>query len=530
MPRLMTSLRGGLLAVALAVTPALADDEIVRGAIVKVEHQEVYISVGTQQGVTDGTQIRVKRPIKLRHPVTRTVVEDWVPVGAATVTQAGGALSRAVVGGLVGEIRVGDVVEALLDRPERPPPSAPAAAPEPAARPPADPAATEVLGLFASQTGQPLDARIAGWERYLSIRAESPYADAIRRDIETLRGLRDQLQPGGAARGGEAVGTVQHEPRAAAPAGAALPVVFVLDQPERVASAFLHYRRRDARTYRRVLLVREHEIYLRGAIPADAVAAPGVDYFVEVSTPSGSAGLALGAPTEPVQVAVAAPPLIDRFGPRPGVSSVKLAVDYLDFATFDDRAGDRTDRVITGNVDFTYGLDSAVQSIGVGYGVFAGAGGYADRAWTATDPFPESGFHFGYADVELGGEVDHVALAFAGKLIAGVGKEGFGMGVEGRFRLGPRDQTNLVLMARTIDQIGYLTDIRFGARPARDLLVGLSVGATNQPNRGDVGVKLGTELEWIGFRNVSVILRGSWQGRNVDHGGIGGGAGLGVYW
>ena len=42
--------------------------------------------------------------------------------------------------------------------------------------------------------------------------------------------------------------------------------------------------------------------------------------------------------------------------------------------------------------------------------------------------------------------------------------------------------------------------------------------------------RLATELEWIGFSNVSVILRGSWQGRDIDHGGLGGGAGLGVYW
>jgi hypothetical protein len=75
-----------------------------------------------------------------------------------------------------------------------------------------------------------------------------------------------------------------------------------------------------------------------------------------------------------------------------------------------------------------------------------------------------------------------------------------------------------------------LTDIRFGARPLDGLLLGISVGATDQPNRGDVGVKLGTELEVIAIKNVSLILRGSWQGRTTTHGGIGGGGGLGFYW
>jgi len=34
----------------------------------------------------------------------------------------------------------------------------------------------------------------------------------------------------------------------------------------------------------------------------------------------------------------------------------------------------------------------------------------------------------------------------------------------------------------------------------------------------------------IAIKNVSLILRGSWQGRTTTHGGIGGGGGLGFYW
>ena len=39
------------------------------------------------------------------------------------------------------------------------------------------------------------------------------------------------------------------------------------------------------------------------------------------------------------------------------------------------------------------------------------------------------------------------------------------MGVEGRVRIGDRDGTNLAIIARTIEQVGLLADIRFGARP-----------------------------------------------------------------
>lgn len=145
-------------------------------------------------------------------------------------------------------------------------------------------------------------------------------------------------------------------------------------------------------------------------------------------------------------------------------------------------------------------------------------------------PVPRSGFHYGYADVEVGGRTEGVHLSTGGAVFAGVGKGGFGMGVEGRARIGDRDGTNLAIIARTISQVGFVSDIRFGARPLDGLLVGISVGATDQPNRGDVGVKLGTELEVIAIKNVSLLLRGSWQGRTIHHGGIGGGGGIGVYW
>ncbi len=527
----MRSLRAIVVALLLSSTPAIAEDEIARGAVVKIEAQEIYVSLGANKGVAPGAALRVKRPIKLKHPVTRATIEDWIPIGSVTVTQAGATMSRAVVGELIDEIKLGDLVEILIDRPEPPATSkpAPTTPPGPAA-PPSDPATVEVLGIFAAQTGQTLDARIAGWERYLSTRTGSPYAEGIRKDIDVMRGLRDQMRSTSAPTGSDIISSVRHEARTKAPAGQAIPLVFVMDDPTVVASAFLHYRERGARTYRRVLLQREHEIYLRGSIPAEAVTRPGVDYFVEVSDPSGRSGLAVGTPAEPVSIAVAKPSLADAFGARPGQSSVKLAADYLDFATFDSRSGDHRDYMVTANVDFTYRLDSIVQSVGVGYGVFAGAGGSANANWDLEGPLPKTGFHYGYADIEVGGTPDTIAVSAGGKVIAGVGKEGFGLGVEGRVRIGDRDSTNLAFAARTIDQVGTLSDIRFGARPAHNLLLGISVGATNQPNRDDIGVKLGTELEWIGFSNVSIILRGSWQGRNANHGGVGGGGGLGFYW
>jgi len=254
-------------AVALTAAPARAEDAIVKGAIVKVEFREIYVNLGDGQGVAGGAPIRIKRPIKLQHPVTHVMVEDWVPVGSATIAQAGAALSRAVVGDLVTEIRVGDLAEVLVSRPDARP-AAPTPTPTPVPPPPApraDPATLEVLGVFAAQTGQSLDARIAAWERYLSTHAGSPYEASIRADVEALQALREQMRPASAMPGAEPIESVAHSVPAATEEGAAFPVVFVLERPEHVASAYLHYRTRDRRTYRRALLVL---FVLRGSLLA----------------------------------------------------------------------------------------------------------------------------------------------------------------------------------------------------------------------------------------------------------------------
>ncbi|HEU0029298.1 MAG TPA: hypothetical protein VFQ53_01610 [Kofleriaceae bacterium] len=519
----------------LATRPAFADDEIVRGNIVKVEATEIYVNLGASQAVTSGAALRIKRPIKLVHPVTKKPVQDWLPVGAAQITQTGTTLSRAVIGELVDRVRVGDIAEVLVDRPDREPVTEPKKPgtqppPEPPPGPKVDPATAQVLAAFAAQTGQTIDARIATWEKYLSSNGGSPYAAAVRQELEALSALREQMRPPQPAGSTEIGVTIEHHaPPAAAPQHA-IPLVFVLQQPDRVASAYLHYRVAGERTYRRQLLVREHDIYLRGSVLGEIVKPPGIDYFVEVSTPAGAAGLALGSPAEPLHVDVEEPPLADRFGPTPGRSALRVSAEVLDFATFDKRDGDHRDFVIAGNVDFTYRLIGAVQSVGVGYGVYSGEGGYADRSWSMEQPLPRTGFQYGYADLEVGGVQQGVPVSIGAQVIAGVGKEGFGMGVEGRLRLGSRDAANLVLSGRTIDQVGFVSDIRFGAQPIEGLGVGVSVGATNQPTGGDVGVKLGTELEYRGVEHVSLLVRASWQGRTTEHGGIGGGAGVGFSW
>jgi hypothetical protein len=521
---------GLIVALALALLGGLAgragaDDEIVRGAVVRIEAKEIYVSLGGDRGVVPGAALRIKRAITLKHPITRAAISDWLPIASAKVTEAGGSLSRAVVGELVSEIKLGDIAEVLVDRPD-----APQILPPPPEQVPTDPATAEVLGVVAAQANQGLEVRIAGWEHYLSQHPTSRFASAVRGDLDELRSLRDQMKPPGGIQGADQITTVAHASPRLARANEALQVVFVLDQPTRVASAYLHYRPVGARTYHALLLTREHDLYLRGAIPATAVALPGLEYFVEVTAPNGRSGLALGSPAQPVDVAVREPPPIDRLGSDPLRTTVRLTAEALDFRTFDSRSGDHTDRTSTADLDVVYRLRSAIESVGVGFGAYSGVGGAANEVWTAANPAPRSDFRYGHADVEAGGHVHGMHLSLGGQVIAGVSRFGFGLGVEGRFRIGDRDATNLVVSSRTIDRVGFLSEVRFATRPWRRLGIAFSVGATDQPNERETAVKLGTEVELFAVRNVAILARGSWQGRSTEHGGLGGGGGLGVTW
>jgi hypothetical protein len=518
------------LALALAIVaaaPAIARaDEIVAGTVIKIDHQEIYINLGSGRGLVDGAPLRLKRKLALKHPVTRAQVTDWLPLGAATITQAGERMSRAVVYDLVAAVKVGDIAEIYVDTEDAP---APAPAPEPDAPPakPIDVATRDVVAVFAAQSGAPLDARIAAWERYQSAHPDSPFHAAIDDDLGELRALREQIAPVAAGIHAPAPAWVAHTAPTRASPDRDVPLVFVVGDPDEVASGWLHYRAAGARTYHRVLLRREHEAYLRGAIPADAVRTGAVEYFLEVTTPAGDGGAAVASPLEPNRISVDKPTIADRFsGPR-GRTQLTLSMLYLDFANLDTRDGDRTDREVLAEVDVRYRLGGAVKALGAGYGVFSGKGG-SDSVWTPGDPIPETGFNYGYAEVEVGSG-GRLPVSFAARVMAGVGKTGFEVGFEGRGRIGDEAGTNLTATARNIAEIGFLSDLRLGTWPRPKVPIGVSVGALDQPAEGDLAVRLGIDAGYV-IGPVAPTLRVSWQGRSIDHGGVGGGLALAFRW
>jgi hypothetical protein len=519
-------LAGGAAALCAALIAApgqAAADRIVRGVVVTREASEIYLDIGRERGATDGAPVRLRRPIRLRHPVSGAWVSDELPLAESRLTRVGDSLSMARLGAdLYARIRVGDVAEVLVAESAPEPARRPGRAPAPAP-PVTDRDTAEVLAVWDATAGAALDVRIAAWERYLAGHPSSRYAASVRSDLDLLRDLR-RRRPTPGVEDAVVMEGVAHDAPARADGGQPLELAFALRDPGRVLAAWLHYRPLGDPTYRRVALRPDGDGYLRGELPARALAAPGIEYFAEVATSDGRVGAAVGRPAAPVSVAIERPSgrLFDERRHR---SRVSLTTTYLDFATFDRRGSgdDHRDRFLLNEADFLYRLKfGLLHGIRMGMGAINGRGGFADRV----DP-EKAGFHYGFTEAELRGGPTRAVLA---RVIAGLGREGLGFGLEGRLRLGAEEGSNLTFALSSLEEIGFLSEVRMQWGALEEVPLGFAVAVTDQPNRGDLGLRLSTDVGWRALPWFQPTVRLSYQGRSVEHSGVGVGGGLVFDW
>lgn len=516
-------------------------DTIESGYIVSIEEDEIYFNIPVTTGLKRGDPLRVKRPIKLRHPVTKKLINDWLPLGSARVTIMGNAMGMAVISPeLLSVVQVGDRVESLilkqqtLTAPENPYPEKPAPVPVPEL-PPLPPLPTldaqtqHVLDVWHSTVGTALEVRIGTWEDFLAKNPDSPYAGAIHEDLQVLRAHRDRINPPEIDLGGAFTGGLKHDPPTRGRLGEPLDLAFLIDESE-LAAAWIHYRIAGSSSYSKGVLTRDGDNYLRGRIPSSGIQGPSVEYFVEIATQRGNVGTAVGTPEAPVSVVVPTPALTNVFKERANRSRVTLTTEIQDYAMFDSRAvdsGERTDTFFLFEADFFYRLRETLYGVRTGLGILNGEGGFTDGQYSSANPAPKAGFNYGYAEVELRGPSKTALLT---RLVAGVGRDGFGVGVEARVRLGDEDATNLSLGASSIQDIGFLTELRMQWNAVRNIPLGLSVGLTDRPHQGDLGVRLTTDIGYRALSWVQPTIRVSYVARNVAHAGLGVGFGFVFDW
>lgn len=503
-----------------------------RGTVVRIDDGQLLVDLSRPEVARD-RELEVYRAVTVRHPVTGRELEDRFVIGRIRIVQAGETLSLAEpVDPPSRPIEVGDAVEVGRAPSRSRRPTAPQPEPDAAARP-AEAAAIEA---WRRTLGRPPAARVAIYKNLLQAHPDSPYAPAVKQEIQALASLGSALagQPSVAERRAQAhhrlARSVTGEPLRHAREGRNAEVALTFDPDGPVRALVLYARPDDDDTaYERVPMRLERSGYARARLPEALVAPPAFQYFVVAVDDQGRAQPVLGTDRRPVRATVE-PAEPDR-EPEPQRARVRLSTEV---ASFDGTSGDDWMTLTEG--DFLYRvLFGPLYGVRVGYGHFRGMGASLSVLDAGGDP-EAAAFTYGFFELELR---LHRLLAVMARTTVGLGQlesnafdeSGLRGGFQLRLRIGPERGTNLVLAGESIPEIGQRAFIGLRWEAIEDWPMAAEVHVTDQPvNSGDLGVR-GVLEAGRRFAEVATLsARLSFQGRRIDHSGFGAGVAATFDW
>jgi hypothetical protein len=393
------------------------------------------------------------------------------------------------------------------------------------------------IALWLRTLERPPEVRIALYRDFLTHNPTSPYRSMIVREIlalGALGGASTATPPIAAAPAPVPQGEddeafdVAADPARELRVGQAAAVAVQLAPGRPAHSGILSVRQDDEADFSAIVMRVEQDGYLRARVPAQYVTPPGFFYFVEVVDGDGRARPALASADEPVYVAVARPG-----GPADstrGRSRIDLRSEFADVGsrTFEGRY--RPEWFLLTEGDFFQRIRfHAIYGYRVGFGVYTGMG----QPLSAYEPGDETPARsatvvYGYHELELGiVEMVHAML----RVEVGIHEQGLVGGGQLRLRIGDEQRTNIVVGGDVMDEVGQKATFAFTFFPAERLPI-LALGEVfNQTiDGGDPMFRLVTQVGYRFERWVSLALRGSYQLRNVSHGGFGGGAAINLDW
>jgi hypothetical protein len=516
----------------------------VEGTVVAIQGEEIVLDLGTARGAADGATVELWRPVKLKHPVTGKVLTDRFRIGALELVQVRGSLSLARASGALSHpADVGDVVvlagvfEAPAPsapdprspaEPERP--SAPASTDEkPAA--PEDPDARAVTEMFDALRGADLWTRVARYEDYVQHRAAGRFARVLTEEAAALRellGTRGKVQA-------EQARPESRNFTAPEEALAGAPLRIAIQMNDATTGAVLHVRRHGAASYASLPMSPLGNGYFSASIAAAQVVSPSLDYFIEGFTGSGKAYAVQGSAESPRDLEVFEPPR--PTAPRHIPARVELAVDYADWNRL--RGNDKVLQT-EGWFGVRYG-DTGVRALRLGFGIYRGVGGSVDELDRQMLAGRSVGLTYGYLETEIGFVR---AFSVIGRAAVGLIDRGISGGGQVLLRIGSDQKTNLLLGGELLGGVGVRGITQLELNTFERVPIVLRTEVTNQPagvtpsaadaktsgGSGDIG---GRGIVQVGFRVVPdlvIAVRGSFQGRTIQHAGPGVGGAVGYQW
>jgi hypothetical protein len=557
---LVCAMAASTLALPAEAQPAPAAAAVVEGRVIEVQGTDLVLDLGASTGLRDGDTVQIWRPLVLRHPVTKRMISDRFLIGELVLVQVRPSMTLArQVDALARAPEIGDVV--LVPEPAAPQPAA-TTTPQPAvaaqtAQPtgvapvsgapssqsapakPKDIHAQRISMLMMALRGASPERRAMAYEKLAESDVGTPYASALRDEAMALRGAQGAGAIAAPRPQGPPVPMVYRAPAFdEAREGAA--IEFALEIYD-AAGAVLHVRAKGKPSYTSLPMQPGSGIYFSVTIPGEEIEPPSLEYFVEATDSLGRAVGVIGSSDMPAQVAVR--PEYAESPPRDSLATVKIATDYADYNRL--RGND-----YAWQTEGEFGLridDTGVRAVRSGFGVYRGKGGGVDELDNLGREPREVGLTYGYLEGEF---APMHAFSLIPRVIVGLGDDGVTGGAQMLFRIGNDLETNLVLGGEVLGGVGVRGIAQLELATFERVPILLRTEVTNQPagtgrpsseldpdgrpafstEGSDVGAR---GIAEVGYRLVDqlvVRVRGSFQGRTIQHAGPGFGGGVSYSW
>lgn len=557
-----------------AANMALAQErETVEGHVVELSEGDIVVDLAHQRGASDGAIVELWRPLAVKHPVTGQVINDRFLIGRLKLVQVRDALSLARADGkLARAAQAGDIV--ILRLPKAPASAAakpPITAPPPAAALPAaaapatPPAAAEAHGnasatapcndaaksacdtdsvevskLFDALRGQSPRTRILAYEAFVMRRPKGRYAIVLYEEAQQLRKLVGLLASG------EPVELTPSRRSFEAPsdalAGTGLEIGVELDN---AVGAVFHSRNEGEVAYVSTPMQPAGDGYFTVHVPAERVRPARLEYFIEATTPSGKAVEVVGAADSPFRLPIDALP-----APKPPQrhdAVVSISSDYADWNNF--KGNDKvwqTEGFVGMRLE-----DQGIRAIRTGFGVFRGVGGSLRELDQLKLDGRAVGLTYGYLEGEFG--VSHFTGIIA-RLVVGLEDDGVSGGAQALLRLGNDRETNLQIGGEVLGSVGLRGITQLELNSFEKVPVLFRTEVTNQPagvsrrgeqvrpdnpsssqdatshDQGEVGARAIAQVGYRFLPTLVIAVRGSYQGRTINHAGPGFGGAVSYQW
>jgi hypothetical protein len=304
-----------------------------------------------------------------------------------------------------------------------------------------------------------------------------------------------------------------HEAPSLVPPG--VPLALSVYAPAPLAHPMLMYRAIGEHVFAALPFAAKPDSYYVATMPAAAVQAPGMEYYIVVDMPDEPRQLAFATPEQPMRVDVEGrfneTNELARYGVRDEMSTDAELVNYTS-------QGGQRDYYYRAEGDYLHRIFGTVYSMRFGAGYVHGVAVDGETMPTTV------GFLYAYSEAEF--RSSSFPIAFIPRVIFGVDDNGVGGGFEARLRLGDELGMNFEGGVTVLSELGFETFTQLTMHPSRSVSVALAAYLENLPLDNALGFRSYADVRYRFARATSVLVRLGVAARSIET--IGPDIGLGL--